>query len=277
MMSLYRRVVAAAVLGAVVAVSGPVSAEQAEVQFAADMVRRGPDGQAMTGKMYVGDDRIRMEMSQKGREMVRISDQKRGTELVLFPAEKAYLERSSAPGAAPAAPPPAKPSAEADPCVGMAGMTCRRVGTEAVNGRPAVKWEMTMTDQGKTMTATQWLDAERGLPTKQVLPNGQTMEMKLLGTESIEGRKAEKWERTAAMPNQPPMVTLQWYDPELKLALREEFPGGYVTEIKNIRIGPQADELFVVPAGYTKKALPQGGPPPGPGPGPGGQPQPGGN
>lgn len=269
MMSLDRRMVAAAVLGAVVAVAGPVWAEQGEVQFAADMVRQGPDGQAMTGKMFVGEDRIRMEMSHKGREMVRISDRKRGTELVLFPAERAYLERSSAPGAAPA--PTVKPSAEADPCLGMTGVTCRRVGQEDVNGRPAVRWEMTMTDQGKTMTATQWLDAERGLPTKQVLPNGQTMEMKLLGTERIGGRTAEKWERTAAVPNQPPMVSLQWYDPELKLALREELPGGYVTEIKDIRIGPQPDDLFVVPAGYTKKALPQGGPPPG------GQPQPGGN
>ncbi len=103
--------------------------------------------------MFVGDARTRIEMSQKGREVVRISDQKRGMEWILFPAEKSYVERGTPPGAA--APAPAARSAEADPCVGMAGLTCRRIGIEDVNGRPAVKWEMTMTDKGQTLTAAQ--------------------------------------------------------------------------------------------------------------------------
>ena len=45
--------------------------------------------------MFVGDGRTRMEMSQKGREVVRISDQKRGMEWILFPADKNYLERGA--------------------------------------------------------------------------------------------------------------------------------------------------------------------------------------
>jgi hypothetical protein len=257
--------VVAALLTAVLA--GPVAADGAGAQFSADMVRHGPDGQATAGKMFVGDRRTRMEMTQKGHEIVRISDEKRGTEWVLFPADKTYLERG-APAGSPAAPnpPPAAPSAETDPCTGVPGLTCRRVGTEDVNGRAAVKWEMSATEQGQTLTGTQWIDVERGLPLKYLMPNGQTMELKLVGPEKFDGRAVEKWEVTSTVPNQQPVATFQWYDPELKLAVREEFPGGYVSELKNIKVGAQPDDLFAVPAGYTLKAMPT----------PGAQPQPGG-
>jgi len=266
-MKIQTGVVSAALLAVVMAAAGPARAAGG-VQFAAEMVRQAPDGQVVGGKMFVGDARSRMEMSQQGREVVRISDQKRGMEWILFPAEQSYLERATPPGAAT---PPVAPSAEADPCVGLAGLTCRRLGTEEVNGRTAVKWEMSMVDKGQTLTAIQWLDQERGLPLKHLLPNGQTMELKLLGTETIEGRAAEKWQMTTVVPNQPPAVNLQWYDPELQLAVREEFPGGYVSELKAIRVGPQPDALFAVPAGYTKKAPPQGGPAPAGAPQPGGR------
>jgi hypothetical protein len=254
-MRLTMRIAATALLAAVTA--GPVQADTAGAQFSADMVRHGPDGQSTAGKMFVGDRRTRMEMTQKGHEIVRISDEKRGMEWVLFPADKTYLERGGAAGT-PAAPtpPPAAPSAETDPCTGITGLTCRRVGTEDVNGRPAVKWEMSATQQGQTLTGMQWIDVERGLPLKYQMPNGQTMELKLVGPEKLDGRAVEKWQVTSTAPNQQPVATFQWYDPELKLAVREEFPGGYVSELKNIKVGPQPDDLFAVPAGFALKAMP---------------------
>ncbi len=134
-------VISAALLAVVTVVSGSVQADAAGAQFSADMVRRAPDGQVTAGKMFVGEGRTRMEMSQKGQEVVRISDYKRQMEWILFPGEQSYLERGAPPGqagsAAPgAAPAPAAPSAETDPCTGLPGMTCRRVGVEDVNGRP---------------------------------------------------------------------------------------------------------------------------------------------
>jgi hypothetical protein len=248
---------------------GSQQAVAAGAQFAADMVRQGPDNQSASGKMFVGDGRTRMEMSQQGHTVVRISDQKRGMEWILFPEDKTYLERGPRPGFDPGAPPPA-PSAETDPCTGIQGLACRRAGIEDVNGRPAVKWEMTATDQGKTLTGAQWVDVQRGLPVKQQMPNGQSIELKLIGNEKVDGRSVEKWEMTVRVPNQAPTSTFQWYDPELKLAVREEFPGGYVSELKNVRVGPQPDDLFQVPAGYTRKAMPAPPAPPGP-PQPGAQ------
>lgn len=239
-------------------------AETGVAQFAAEMVRRGPDGQVTSGKMFVGDGRTRMEMSQQGREVIRISDQNRGMEWILFPAEQNYLERGAPPGGGSAPSALKQPSAETNPCEGLSGVACRRVGVEDVNGRPAVKWEMSVTQEGQTLTGTQWLDQERGIPLKSVMPNGPAMELKILGQEAIDGRQVEKWEMTMTAPNQQPSRTFQWYDPQLKLAVREEFPGGYVSELKNIRVGPQADDLFSVPAGYTRMTLPQGSQQPSP-------------
>lgn len=256
-MRMQMRLTAAAILAGLL--GGPAQADNGQVQFSAEMVRHGPDGKTATGRMYVGDGRTRMEMSQQGREVVRISDRGRRMEWILFPADKGYLERA-APTAAEGAPAPsAPPSAETDPCAGMPGVTCRRLGVEDVNGRPAVKWEMSMTREGKTLTGVQWLDQERGIPLKHQMPNGQTMELKLLGIETFEGRQVEKWEMTTAVPGQQPAVTFQWYDPELKLAVRDELPGGFASELKDIRIGPQPDSLFRVPDGYTRMTAPPGG------------------
>jgi hypothetical protein len=256
-MKMQMRVTAAAILAALL--GGVAQADDGQVQFSAEMVRHGPGGKTATGRMYVGDGRTRMEMSQQGREVVRISDQGRRMEWILFPAERGYLERAVPPAGEGAPAPSAPPSAESDPCAGMPGVTCRRLGVEDVNGRPAVKWEMSMTHEGKTLTGVQWLDQDRGIPLKHQMPNGQSMELKLLGKETIEGRQVEKWEMTSATPNQQPTVTFQWYDPELKLAVRDELPGGFVSELKDIRIAPQPDSLFMVPDGYTLLTAPPGG------------------
>ncbi len=99
-----KRVTIAAVLATVLVATA--QAESGAVQFAADMVRRGPDGQVTSGKMFVGDGRTRMEMSQQDREVIRISDQNRHMEWILFPAEQNYLERGAPPGTEGAPPPP---------------------------------------------------------------------------------------------------------------------------------------------------------------------------
>lgn len=243
----------ALLLGAVAMMaSALVQAEFAGAEFAADVISRTPDGQSSVGKMYVGDGRMRMEMSQQGREIVRISDQNRQVEWILFPDQQVYLERT-APADAPAAP---AASGEVNPCVGMSGLECRRVGEEVVGGRPAVKWEMTMTHEGQTLTGTQWIDVARGMPLKQEMSNGPGMELRLVGNAEIDGRAVEHWEMQMRGPDGATATTKQWYDPELRLAVREEFEGGFVRELKEIRVGPQPDHLFTVPAGYTRTEMP---------------------
>jgi hypothetical protein len=227
-------------------------------EFSADTQQRGPGGQESSGKMFVGDGKVRIEMAAQGQTLVRITDEKRRVEWVLFPDQKNYLERKVGPEQA--NPPPDPAVFAADPCAGAAGLTCRKVAEEAMSGRPTVKWEITGTQQGKPVTSTQWIDKERGIPLRQEFPDGGKMTLNLQGKETIEGRSVEKWEAVVEAPGRQVTRTFQWYDPDLKLAVRQEFPGGGVSELKNIRIGKQPDDLFVVPAGYTLAPQPEGQP-----------------
>ena len=106
---------------------------------------------------------------------------------------------------------------------------------------------------------TQWVDAERGIPVRSEAPDGTRMTLEMKGVETVNGRTAEKWEMTLERPDAPTQRSYQWYDPELELAIREEFPGGYVRELTDIRVGPQPASLFRVPDGYREISLEQAG------------------
>lgn len=233
-----------------------VGADLASQPFSAEMVTRGADGTTTTGRMYVGEERMRVEMANQGRMVIRIVDQSRGTEWVLFPGQRQFIEHAAAAQAGPGS---SYSADKQDPCNGMPGLTCRNLGIETIAGRSATKWEITASRQGQTMTITQWIDDERGIPLAQELPNGQTMRLKPVGNEMLEGRQVEKWEMIASAPNQPERRTFQWYDPELKLVIKQELPGGVVTELKGIQIGEQPDSLFVVPSDYTRMPPPRQG------------------
>ena len=229
-------------------------------QFSADTQQRGPGGQVSSGKMFVGDGKVRIEMAAQGQNLVRITDEKRRVEWVLFPEQKNYLERKAGPDQGKAVPDPA--AFAVDPCAGATSLTCRKVGEEPISGRPTVKWEITGNQEGKSVTSIQWIDKERGIPLRQEFPDGGKMALSLQGKETIEGRAVEKWEVVVEAPGRQASRTFQWYDPELKLAVRQEFPGGGVSELKNIRVGKQPDDLFVVPAGYTLAPQSEGQPKP---------------
>lgn len=244
-------------LGLGLCLSTGVDAQTAGVQFSADTVQTGPQGQASSGKMYVGKNRTRMEMEQQGHAMVRITDEDKQVEWILFPDQHSYMERRGSPVAVKTEP---RPPGDTNPCgAGMPGMQCTKLGTETISGRKVDKWEITLSHQGQTMKSTQWIDVERGVPLRQEMPGGQTMELKLIGMETLEGRKVEKWEMLASSPNQAPSKSNQWYDPELKLTVRQEAPGGYMSELKNIRVGEQPDRLFTIPAGYERLEQPASG------------------
>lgn len=230
----------------------------AGAEFSADMVQHGPQGEAPSGKMFVGDKRLRIEMSHEGQQVIRVTDENRGVEWMLFPEQKTYMEQKlvSSPGSALGA----KATPGANPCGDMPGLTCRELGEEDIGGRAAIKWEMVATHQGQTLKTTQWIDKERGIPLRQEMPNGQTTELKFVAAEELGGRQVEKWEMVATSPDQPETRTFQWFDPELDLAVRQEFPGGMASELTNIRVGKQPDELFNIPAGYERMPVPQGMP-----------------
>lgn len=250
-------------IGLLVAASGTVLAG---TEFSAEISQRGPQGKTSAGKLFMVDKRVRIEMSHQGQQVVRITDEGRGIEWMLFPDQKKYMEQSlGRPGGPDSIPGTQSVQAE-NPCSDMPGLTCRKLGEEKIGKRTAVKWEMVASHQDRTMKSTQWIDKERGVPLRQEMFDGQTAELKFIGVEDLNGR-VEKWELVTTMPGRPETRSFQWFDPELKLTVRQEFPGGIVSELKNIRVGKQPDDLFKVPQGYERMAVPvpqgmPGGPPP---------------
>ena len=140
----------------------------------------------------------------------------------------------------------------------MQNITCKQTGEEQINGRPAVKWEFTSESGGPAGSMTIWLDKQRGIPTRQLMPDGSSLEMRMLGTESVGGRDTEKWELTMTGPDGKSSNSYQWYDPVIEMNIREENDNGYFRELRNIKLGTQPDSLFSVPAGFKEISLPQG-------------------
>jgi hypothetical protein len=230
-------------------------AGQGQVEFSADMIQSMPQQDSRQGRIYVGNDQVRTDINVGDKTMIQIIDIKQQTAFMLDPGQKTYMERKAGPGELnPGGEVPAKNS---DPCAGMQNLACSRIGVESVNGRPAEKWELENTALGQSGKMVIWLDQVRHIPVRQILPDGSTMEMRLAGSETLNGRTVEKWELKATRPGGQSTVAYQWFDPELNMNIREEQPGGFVSELRNIRIGKQPADLFTVPPGYKMTSMPQ--------------------
>jgi hypothetical protein len=235
--------------------SSTAIAGQGQVEFSADLNQSMPQQESRQGRIYIGNDQVRTDINVDGKTMIQIIDIKQQTAYMLDPGQKTYMERKAGPGELnPGGGGPAKNS---DPCAGMQNLACSRIGVESVNGRSAEKWELENTAMGQSGKLVIWLDKERHIPVRQILPDGATMEMRLIGSETLNGRTVEKWEMKTTRPGGQSSVAYQWFDPELNMNIREEQPGGFVSELRNIRIGKQPADLFTVPPGYKMTSMPQ--------------------
>jgi hypothetical protein len=231
-------------------------AAQDTTEFSADLIQTIPQQGTQTGKIFVGKDQVRTEFDFNGRTMIQIIDMKNQQAIMLDPENKTYILSKAMPQDA--LPGDTGTAADTNPCAGMPGITCKKLGTEDINGRPAQKWEFENTAQAESGKMITWLDEERKIPLRQTMPDGSSMEMQLVGREMLNGRPTEKWEMTAIRPGGQSQVSYQWYDPFIKMNIREEQTGGFVREFQNVRIGKQPASLFTIPAGYKEVSMPQG-------------------
>jgi hypothetical protein len=226
----------------------------AGVEFSADVLQAIPQQGEMQGKIFVGRDRMRTEFKVNDQTMVQIVDTGQQTAYMLNTQNRSYMQRQAGPGDIL----PGNTNIQPDnPCAGMPDVRCKKLGVDEVNGRMADKWEFENTAQAHSGKMLYWLDQERLIPTRQMLPDGAIIEMRLMGMEKVNGRETEKWEINITRPGEEGMVSHQWFDPELETNVREEQSGGYTRELDNIIIGKQPAELFTVPAGYKEITLPQ--------------------
>jgi hypothetical protein len=198
---------------------------------------------------------MRTEFATDSGQIVQIIDSKQQTMYMINTEEKSYMRQSGQTGMTP----DAATQDTDNPCAGMKNITCKRVGEEKIHGRLAEKWEFSSTSQQQSGTMTTWLDKQRRIPLRQSMPDGSGMELIMLGTETISGRKTEKWEMKTTGPGGQSQTAYQWFDPELNMNIREENSAGFTREMRNIKIGKQPEKLFTIPAGYNEIAMPQHG------------------
>lgn len=224
------------------------------VQFSADTLTTTPQQGTQLGKLYVGDNRMRTEVTVNDNTFIQIIDITNQITYMINTAQKSYMRRKANVEAIPGT----ATVKESNPCAGMQNITCKKLGEEEISGRVTEKWEFSNTLDSTAGKMYYWLDKERQIPVRQTMPDGSGMEMTLLGREKVDGRDTEKWEMKATRPGGKSPATLQWYDPELQMNIREEHSGGFLREIKKISIGPQPATLFTVPEGYREVGSGQG-------------------
>lgn len=234
-----------------------VVAAQPNVQFSAQTVQSSPDKTTRHAQIYVGDNQVRLEYQQDDQQTVEIYDIKNQRALLLLPQQRSYMERKLPGGGSRN---PMLPPKETSPCALLPEAQCKELGRETMYGRPVVKWELVITQDEQPLRSLHWVDAERNMPLRQQYPDGTRSEMRLLGQETLNGRATERWEITTTRSDKESTSSTQWYDPELNIAIREELPGGFFRELRDIRVGAQPPQLFAVPAGFqlTTATEPQG-------------------
>ncbi|MBF0176089.1 MAG: hypothetical protein HQL63_04475 [Magnetococcales bacterium] len=252
-------------------------------EFSAEIVmsaKDNPSNQA-SGRLFVGNKRIRAEGSHRGQEKAVIIDAANHKAWTLMPASKQFYEGVSD---APVPPEPdvkPLPSDPDSPCnTNASQLKCTKAGVDNVNGIAAEKWVMTRSIQGRTMQVTMWVDPQRHIIVRQEAQDGPVMERQFKGMEDVGGRQAEKWEFSESFRGQT-VTNTQWIDARLRIAVRGvSGDQKYLLELRHIKEGPQPDSLFQLPNDYQQVASPKmqgshgpgGGSPPAQGGLPGGYP-----
>lgn len=151
---------------------------QAPAQFSADMKTHTARGTDMTGKIYFGGKKMRTDMEARGRSISNIMDFDTKKYYTLLNDQKMYMEHDANQPAGPMGRGPRMPEIKqydaSNPCANEEGVTCKKTGTETVNGRNCDVWEFTK--DGKK-ERTSWIDQKLHVPIKTVNEDGTTFEL----------------------------------------------------------------------------------------------------
>lgn len=222
-------------------VSSVTIATSGAIEFSADAYVNAPQKTIKQSKIYVSHNAVRREMNVNGQNIIEIVFPQQGKAYLINQQLREYQERSFAPQDA---------DQSKNPCSKIAHAKCEMIGTENIDGIKTEKWQIILNNDRNPVRTLHWLDVKRRLAIREFYPDGSMSELKLVKKEKINNRNTEKWKRQYSLPNGNSTDSFQWYDNELKISIREERPGGYMRELKNINVGKQDDSLFIVPERY---------------------------
>jgi len=223
----------------------PATAQSGPPAYSADAHYRAPDGSESVGRVVKSGADMRLEFVQGDRPVVQIIRRAEGVMYVLDPGTKTYFEVRGAPD------PNAIENGYAPPCEADTGLTCQFIGNETTSGISAELWEVGQ--PGQAASRILW-DGARHRALRQEHPDGTMMSLTFEAMEQVAGRNAEHWRITFSMPGQPVTTGHWYYDPELRVELREELPSGELRTLENIVVGPIDVQAFTVPSGWSETA-----------------------
>ncbi len=225
------------------------------LQFTATAVLSRPGQADVTTQLAYSTGRIRKEFFYYGEPVVEIVDARNDTSLMCFTEQQICYESIS--------PTDLNIGIEKrleTPCDGAGpGVSCTKVGEEKINGRDTVKWKVVARDGDKELVSWTWMDKQLKIPVRQKLFNGTDIELEWLGSEKLDNRETDRWRRRITYPDGRSEESTLWYDKELNIIIREDFPNGGSRVLKHIVVEKLSDKLFTVPAGYEKRSLPAAG------------------
>ena len=219
-------------------ITGYAYADSKAIEFSAEAVVNMPQYPVKQTKLFVSKKAVRSET------VIEIVYPEEGKAILINDGLRSYKERTFAGQV--------KKESSNNPCDQIINAVCEKLGAEKVNGYETEKWQIISDKRGEKSRSLHWIDVKRKLAIREFFPDGSVAELKMVKKEKINGRNTEKWQRTLSRPDGKNSSSYQWYDPDLKIAIREELPGGYIRELKNIKIEKQPDNLFSAPADYTK-------------------------
>lgn len=226
-------------------------------EFSATAVQQVPQQPERVARMAVAADKVRMEYSDGGQRVVEITDLSAGRALRLWPESRTYVVQQAQPQVLEQLRQSRQPTT---PCVGAPQARCTKLGDEVLFGRVVAKWEMVVEHQGRDYRSLYWIDRERFMPLRQLWADGTLTELRPDGQDRLDGRATERWQMVTRRSDGQSMTASQWLDSELQMVIREELPGGYLRELRDIRVAPQDPALFQVPAGYRQVQTPVAAP-----------------
>lgn len=219
------------------------------VEFSAKAIQTIPARPKYQAQMYVSKHAVRTDSVLNNIPVIEIVNSKKQTRSLLVPKDKIYMQQKSD---KPSVAGMTGKSASKNPCKGLENTTCKKLSDEKINDQQTEKWEFVVKRNGQSYRSLHWIDVKRRMPVREFFPDGTVTELLFQGKEKMNGRQTEKWIMQMTRVDGHQMKSTQWYDPQLKIAIREEMEGGFVRELLDIKTGKQDKKLFAIPAGYKK-------------------------
>ena len=232
-------------------ITGSAGMQIQAAEFTADAVETRPGQQLRYGKLTVKDHLSRFEFQVRGNPVVQITDKAANITRFLSPLSHTYFEVKGTPDAAADG-----DFSNATPCPKVPGITCVKDREEQLGGFKVEKYRVSADKIKRSVYV--WWDPKRKMALRREYLNGGVQQMIMHGVMPYdEGRKAENWEVLYMSPFGSYQRGSVQYDPDLGIAVMQNFPNGTSRSLNNIKVKTVDDALFAIPERYKKIDAPK--------------------